>query len=146
MNGNDVKKSTLNELVELINFTEYVSTKIHGLMDKDRIFHTIQDEFSRHGKHDFYIALFREEGKKLEYIGTSIAPNKIQKMGKITGLDTKKLTVDITGSSTIKRILHDGETVQIRELDFLREIYPKSVAAVIYKVANLRNNTSIMTP
>ncbi|GAH40327.1 unnamed protein product [marine sediment metagenome] len=64
----------LRDLIGIIHFTEYVSTKIDGVVDKTEIYRIIKEEFAKSKRYTASILLLNDDGSKLRIAETSLTP------------------------------------------------------------------------
>jgi len=136
----------LRDLIEIIHFTERVSTKIHGLLDEAEICRAVKEESARSGQYTMSIVLLTDDKSKLKVAEVSLPLQKLKTAEKITGLQLKGFTIDLEKSSFYSQVVEEGKTVQIRFVDIISELFPKPVAHLISKVLGYTEKSSILTP
>lgn len=139
-------KKVLSDLIEIINFTEKISTSLHGDFTKEQIIQNIINEFKKSNKYTGSILLLSEDGKKLLIAGTSSDKNKFREAEKITGLNIKNFKISLEKSQIYSQVINEEKTVQFKILDLLEEILPKKIALVVCKFISLDKNMHVATP
>ncbi|MBU7046698.1 MAG: PAS domain S-box protein [Theionarchaea archaeon] len=137
---------SLLDLIEIIHFTEKVSTKIHGILDEDEIFRTVKEESKKSKKYTVSIMLFAGDGSRLRVAESSIPIQTIKAAEKTTGLKFKGFTFDADKSRIYRQVVREGKTVQARVDDIVSELFPRPLAYVISKLLNYSEKFSILTP
>ncbi|MBT4512814.1 MAG: PAS domain S-box protein [Chloroflexi bacterium] len=138
-------KSTL-DLIEIIQFIENVSTKIHGLRDGAEIFKVVNEEFSQSNHYVASILLLVDNGSSLKVLQSSLGVGVLRAMEKTVGMVASPYKIDLSKSSIFRRVAKDGETVQATDNDILDEIFPQPLAGLLVKVMGIGKEPSIITP
>ncbi|GAI65834.1 unnamed protein product, partial [marine sediment metagenome] len=76
----------LRDLIGIIHFTENVSTKIHGVVDKTEIYRIIKEEFAKSKRYTASILLLNDDGSKLRIAETSLTPGELKAGEKASGM------------------------------------------------------------
>ncbi len=139
-------KKVLSDLIEIINFTEKISTNLHGDFTKEETIHNIINEFKKSNKYTGSILLLSEDGKKLHIAGTSSDKNKFKEAEKITGYNIKNFKISLEKSQIYSKVVNEGKTVQFKIVDLLEEILPKKFASIACKFISLDKNMHVATP
>ena len=139
-------KKAFNDLLEIINFTEKLSTKLYGDLTKQKIIEIVTKEFKNSKKYSGSILLLTEDQKKLQVAGTSSENENFRKAEKITGYNIKKFNISLDKSEIYSKVIHKGKTVQFKINDLLEELFPKKLSLLIKKVINLDKNFHVATP
>ncbi len=136
----------MQELIEMMHFTERVSEAIHGLHDEEQIYERVKEEFESVGRYDEGVFLLTQDGKRLELTKFRIArPQKIEFLEKVTGISFERFTLD-PESKIFHQVLTEGKTIHYRFEDLIKEQAPKAVAYLVVKTLGFENVTGIMTP
>jgi len=136
----------LRDLIEIIQFTEHVSAKIHGVLDEAEIYRTVRDAFAQSKRYATTIMLLTDDESKLRIAETSTAPDKLKAAEKATGLRLTGYRIDVEKSNIYSQVTREGKTVQTSVGDILGELFPRPLARLITKTAGLENELSIVTP
>ncbi|MBI2937346.1 MAG: PAS domain S-box protein [Thaumarchaeota archaeon] len=136
----------MQELIEMMHFTERVSEVIHGLHDEEQIYEKVKEEFEKAGKYDEGVFLLTEDGKRLKVTKFRIArPQKIEFLEKVTGISFARFTLD-PGREIFQPVLTEGKTIHYRFEDLIKQQAPKPVAYLVVKTLGFEKVTGIMTP
>jgi PAS domain S-box-containing protein len=134
----------LQELVEIIHFTEKVSAKIHGVSHEADIYRIVKTEFEQ-SKYAMSILLLTDDGSALKIVQAAMHPESLTIAEKVSGLTLKEFRMDLKKSTIYRRVI-EGETVQTTVEDVIYEIIPQPIAYAISKVLNYKEQSSILTP
>ncbi len=137
---------SLHDLVDIIHFTEKVSTKIHGLLDEVEIFRKVKEESAKSKKYVVTILLLTDDDSKLRIAESSMSSQRIKKAEKLTGLKLKEYAIDLNKSAVYSQIIREGKTVQVSIGDVVKELLPKPVAYLLSKMLGYEKKQSIMAP
>ncbi len=137
----------MQELIEMMHFTERVSEAIYGLIDEAQIYKRVKEEFEKAGKYDEGVFLLTEDGTKLKIVEFRIArPDKIGFLEKVTGISFDRFTLNPSKSEIFQRVLMQGKTIHYRFEDLIKEQLSGPVAYLVAKTLGFENVTGIMTP
>lgn len=136
----------LRDLIEIIHFTERVATKIHGIMDEAEIFSMVKKEFVKSKRYTASMMLLTDDGTKLRFVGTSVAPRKVRLGEKIVGRRLKEYKIDLKKSKTYQQVVREGKTVQVSTTEIIAELLPRSLARMVSKTFGYQRKKCILTP
>lgn len=136
----------LSDLIEIMQFTENVSTKIHGILDMDEIFRIVIDEFRKSKKYTCHILLLTDDGKSLKVADTTVSPLKIKAAERLVGIKLKNFTIQLDDSKFFKQVVREGKTIQANVNDVMREMSPQTMVSPIIQLFYFENAMSIVTP
>ncbi|MFB0526981.1 MAG: PAS domain S-box protein [bacterium] len=136
----------LQDLIEVIHFSESVSTKIHGLLDEAEVYRVVKEEFAKSGKYTMSILLLTDDGAKLRIAETSLHPEKWEAGEKVTGFRLKEYKIDLNKSSVYRGVVKEGKTVVADVNETIGELFTPPLAYLISKTLGDRKKKSILTP
>lgn len=136
----------IRDLLEMINFTQSVAVKIHGLLEEPEIYRVVGEEFAKSKRYDANIVLLTDGGTRLCILQTSLSGKQIAAAEKATGLRLRGYRIDLGKSSIWSQVVREGKTVTAHGSDLLSEWLPKPLVALILKVLGYEQRTSVMTP
>ncbi len=136
----------LRDLINIIHFTERVSTKIHGLRDETEIYKTVMVEFARSKRYTASIVLPTDDRSKLRIIRTSTPSGKLKAGEKVSGFRLKNYSIDLSKSSIYRQVVREGETVQTYIGNIINELFPRPKAWLILKAMGYEKRPTILTP
>ena len=142
---NQIKRS-LHDLIDIIHFTERVSTKIHGLLDEAQIYKTVKEESAKSKKYTMSILLLTEDGTKLKITETTAPLKKMKAAEKATGLKLKTYAIDLKKSVHYREVVKEGKTLHVCTDDTIKEMFPQPVAYLISTILGYKNEFSVLTP
>jgi len=136
----------LRDLLEIIQFTEKVSTKIHGLLDETEIYRTVNEEFANSKRYDAGIFLLTDEDSKLRVAETSESIRKFRAAEKAAGLRLKEFKIDLNKSSIYSQVVREGKTIQVNVTDLVGELLPRPLAYIVSKIMGYEKKSTMLTP
>ena len=136
----------IRDLLEMINFTQSVAVKIHGLLEEAEIYRVVGEEFRKSKTYDANVVLLTDGGTKLRILQTSLSGKQIAAAEKATGLRLQGYRIDLNKSSIWSQVVREGKTMTARGSDLLSEWLPKPLVALILKVLRYEQRISVMTP
>jgi len=136
----------MRDLIEIIHFTENVSTKIHGLLDEAEIYRTVKEEFAKSKRYSATIFLLTADGSKLRIVETSMSPGRLKAAEKAAGLRTNEYKLELNKLSIFSQVAREGKTVQANVSDLLNEMFPRPLAYLISKIMGYEKRPFIATP
>ena len=136
----------LGDLVRIIQFTENVSVKIHGLFDEDEIYRTVRDEFVKSQRYSISILLLTDNRSKLRIAETSLPLEKLKVAEKRIGQKLKDYEINLNKSSVYNQVIREGKTLQVNISTTIEELFPEPILHVITKILGYENKLSILTP
>ncbi len=135
----------LHNLIEIIQFTEHVSAKLHGLVNEAEIYRTVREEFAQSQRYTASILLFTDDGSSLRIAEASLSPAKVKVGEKATGLRLKGYKIDLKKSGIYRQVVREEKTVQVSVSDIIGELFPRPLAHLISKTMGYEKKTSILT-
>jgi len=136
----------LSDLIEIMHFTENVSAKIHGILDKEKIFQVVTEEFEKSGKYIGSILLLTEDHKALEVKTLTITHEKLKAVERVSSMRFKENKIDLDRSSFYSQVIKERKTIQASANDIINELFPRPLAFVITRILDYGNKKSILTP
>ena len=137
---------TARDLIEIIHFTENVSAKIHGVLDKAEIYRTVKEEFAKSKRYTASILLLTDDGSKLRIAQTSVSPGELKAGEKAAGVRLKGYKIDLQKSRIYSQVVREGKTIQVNVSDIIGELFPRPLAYLISKIMGYEKSPSILTP
>ena len=139
-------EKSLRDLIEIIHFTEKVSTKIHGVLDEASIYRIVREEFGKSNQYTASIVLLTTDGSGLKVAEAAVSSDKLKAAEKASGLQFKKYTIDLDKSSYYRQVVKEGKTIQAPTGDIISELFPRPVAFLVVKLLNYTGKYSILAP
>jgi signal transduction histidine kinase len=135
----------LQELMDIIRFTEDVSLRIYAQLEEADIFSNVIAEFRRSKKYTASISLLTQDRTQLRIIA-SMKSGMLRKLESSTRLKLKRFRIELDRSTTYRRVIREGETLQVGVGDIIKELFPGPLAALIIKLGGYKRTNSIVTP
>jgi len=135
----------LHDLIDIIHFTEKVSTKIHGILDEAHIYKIIEEESAK-SKYIVSILLLADDKSELKIVEAPVPPRKLKAAEKATGLHLKGFTINLEKSTYYNQVVREGKTVQVTVDEIVTELVPPSQAHTILEIFSYKGKSSILTP
>jgi signal transduction histidine kinase len=139
-------EKSFGDLIEIINFTESISTKIHGVLDKRKIFKIVKQEFIKSNRYTVAIMSLNDEGSKLFISVVSLSPKIIKAAEKGTGLRLNEFKIDLEKSNIYRQVVREGKTLQVNVMDIVNELFPRVLALIIEKLIDFVKEQAILAP
>lgn len=136
----------LQELLDIIHFTERVSTRLYENLDEAEVWRRVFDEFRRSKKYTASVLLLTGDGARLRVLDSSIKPALIKKLERATKLRLKSFVIDLDRSRIYSRVIREGATVQANVGEIITEFLPRPLALLITKAMGFDEKLSILTP
>jgi len=137
----------LQDLIEVIHFTENVSAKIYGAFDEAEVYRVIKEEFAKSKRYTVSILLCTSDGSKLKIAETSLDREEWKAVEKGTGLRLKEFEIDLNQSSIYSGVVREGKTVEVSVRETIGELFPQALACLISNILGYdEKKKSILTP
>jgi len=136
----------ISDLMEIIDFTEKLSTRLHGDLQEEEILNIIINEFKKSNKYNGSILLLSEEGNSLEITGTTNYQGRLCEAERITGYTLKNFKIPLEKSHICSQIVFEKKIVQFRVSDLLNELFPKKLASTIGTLIKVNRSMHVGTP
>ena len=136
----------LQDLMEIIHFTEKVSARLHAVVDEAGVYRTIREEFAKSKRYTASVLLLKDGGSKLKIAETSLVPEKRKAGEKATGLGLNKFELDLNKSTIYSQVIRERKTVVADVSDTIAELFPRPLAHLISKILGYQKKKSILTP
>jgi PAS domain S-box-containing protein len=134
-----------SELMEIINFTEKLSTSLYGDLTREEIIEIVINEFKKSGKYTGSILLLTNNDK-LEIAGTSSETKKLRIAEKISGHKINNFKISLDKSKIYSQVIYNGKTIDFKINDLLEEILPKKIVSIVAKTIKFDKNIHVATP
>ncbi|RJS88997.1 PAS domain S-box protein [Candidatus Bathyarchaeota archaeon] len=134
------------DLIEIMQFTERVSARIHGVTEEDEIFRVLKEEFRKSGKYSMSVSVLTEDKKELRVLVTSAPSERLEEGERVTGLQLGDFKIDLDRSEIYRRVVRGGETLKVRVSDIIDELLPPSLSSSVSKILGYEGKFTILTP
>ena len=134
------------DLIEIIHFTEGVSAKIHGLLDKAEIYKTVRDEFAESNRYSATITLLTDDETSLRIMVTSLSSGKLKTAEKLAEIGKTGYRIDLNKSNIYSQVVREGKTIQASVGDILGELFRGPLVQLLLKALGYEKSFSILTP
>lgn len=135
----------LQDLMEIIRFTEKVSTIIHGAKDKAEIIRILR-EASQTTSHSLVIFLRTGDGERLRIPEGFFPRQIIQKIDSESDTALDDMIVNIEESTVFSRVVRYGETILLGPFDLLKEFIPVRLISRMKNASDMWKQPFILVP
>jgi len=132
--------------MEIIGFTEQLSTTIQGVFDEGAIYSIIEREFKKSGRYTAIVLLLTGDGLKLKFRLSTMASGPVEMAEKVVGARLMEYEVDLRRSKLFSQVALEGKTFLVGLNNILEDLLPLPAALLIAKISGLGKRESIMTP
>ena len=136
---------SIEAVLKIIQFTEKVATKIHGVTDEGEIYRLVMEEFKKSKEYSANIFLLTDDESKLSVM-TSMKSKRLRAAEKLTGLKQEGFKISLSKAETYSRVVGAGETLHIKVSDVLNELFSRPIAYLIAKITGNINSYDVITP
>jgi PAS domain S-box-containing protein len=139
----------LQDLIEIIQFTEGLSVKIHGLLDEGEILRTVVQESLRAGKYAISIFLLDDDGRHLRVMDVPSFPAAadLEAGAQASGAHPfSQFAMDVDRSILWRPVIRRGRTVQHTVEDVVRASFPPPAAELTLEATGQGRLSCILTP
>ena len=136
----------LHDLIEIIHFTENVSTRIHGLLDEAEIYRVVRDEFAQSRRYTACILLLTEDKSKLRVAEVSAPQKRVKAAENATGLQIGEYRIDLDQPSVYSQVVREGKTIHADVSDITSELFPHPRAHAILNSLGYGRKMTVLTP
>jgi len=144
-NNYDTDINFFSDLMEIINFTEKVSTSLYGNLTREEIIEIVINEFINSKKYTGSILLLTKNDT-LEIAGTSSNTNKFKFAEKITGYKIKNFNIPLKKSKIYSQVIYEGKTVDFKISELLEEVIPNKLVSIVAKTIKFDKKNHVATP
>ena len=136
----------LRDLIYIIQFTENIAAKIHGVHDEAEVFRIVNEEFVPTKDYISGIFVLTDNGSALNLVETSLSPDILNSIEKIVGMPVREFRIDLAKSSVLSQVAKKGLTVQADGMGILEDFLPKKLASRLMKFMEKATQLAILTP
>ena len=139
----------LQNLTEVIEFTENLGARIHGLRDKTRILSTLVQESLNAGKCCITVYLLDDDRCHLRLMEGPSSPLALDRRARADAAGVAPLTrfaVNVDESAIWRPVIREGRIVQCRVTDLVQEMFPPPAADLILEATDYRNLSGLLAP
>jgi signal transduction histidine kinase len=136
----------LADLLELIHFTEKVSTQLYENLDESEVWSSFFDAFRRSRKYTASVVLLNEDRTKLRVRGTSIGTRLVRKLERATKLRLLDFAIDLDRSRVYSKVIREGATAQSNVGDVISEFLPGPIALLVTRAMGFDKKQSVISP
>jgi len=137
---------TLRDLIYIIQFTENIAAKIHGVHDEAQVFKIVSKEFVNTKNYISGIFVVKDRGSALHLAETSLPTHVLNSIEKIVGMPVREFRIDLSKSSVLRQVAKEGATLQADGLGILEDFLPKSLASELMGFMEKATQPAILTP
>ncbi len=139
-------EKSLRDLIEIICFTENLSTKIHGVLNEAEIYRIVNEEFKKSKRFNSSILLLTDNGSKLRLVESTLPHGKLKMGEKLARVQMKEYEIDLNESITYSKVIREEKTIQVKVTDIINELFPGSLASKLSNILGYEKKLAILTP
>jgi len=136
----------LRDLIDIIQLTENVAAKIHGVRDEDEIFRIVTEEFVHSERSMTGILLLADDGASLKVAQVSLSLDVVQRLEEVADSPIEKFRIELDPSSVFNLVVRQGETIQATSEILFEAILPDSLTSQARDIMGLGQENSILAP
>ncbi|MBM3133407.1 MAG: PAS domain S-box protein, partial [Chloroflexi bacterium] len=137
---------SLQDLIDIVHFTENVSAKIHGLQTEAEIFKTVIEEFAKSKRYVTSILLLTKDGSGLGINESSVSSRVLNAMAKVAHAKLEAYRIDLHKSVVFSQVVREHKTLEASGDDIMGELFPKALAVLLTRILGVGKQPSILTP
>ncbi len=145
-NFEDIDEVQIKNLIDIIQFTERVSTKLHAQKNETALFDLLSDEFQTLEGYTVAILKLIDDGTKIKVVKISTTTKRLKSVEKIIGTKIITASSDLDGMGIIREVVKKKRTVCIPLTDALNDVLSKRLSTPIAKVLGYEGRSIILTP
>lgn len=145
-NLEDIDEIQIKNLIDIIQFTEKVSTKLHAQKSETALFDKLSDEFRTLEGYTLAILKLSADGTKIKVAKISTPTKRLKSVEKIIGTKITKVVGDLNSMGIIHEVVKKKSTVCIPLIDALNDALSKRLSIPIVKVLGYKDRSAILTP
>lgn len=138
--------SGIDALLELIEHTDYVATRIHGKLSQADIFKVITDEFRPSGQQRLMIFMLSEDKKNFVVGAHTFPSNQIKLIEILIRNKVMGLRIPFEKLPILHSVIEKEETYSFPSIDFIREYFPSGLVETVTKIVNHTNPPTLVSP
>lgn len=138
--------SQYKNLLEIIQHTAYISTKIHGVFNREEIFKIVETEFGKSKKYQMFLLLLSDNGKVFHVKSVTIPNAIIRMVEKVIGKKINSLNIDIDRVPILHRVINNGETYSFKTIELSKQILSATLGYIVAKITGHTKKTTIVAP
>ncbi len=140
----------LQELIELIQFTEALSVKIHGLHDETAILRAVAQESFHAGKLTLAIFLLDDDGSHLRAMERPSTPPALAELRERARAErngqSTEFVANVDHSPLLREVIREGQTIRRTVVQVLRATYPPPVTDLILGATGWGDLACVLAP
>ncbi|MCW4032516.1 MAG: PAS domain S-box protein [Candidatus Bathyarchaeota archaeon] len=142
----DIDEVQIRNLINIIQFIERVSTKLHGQENETALFDMIADEFRALEGYTIAILKLSDDGTKIKVAKISTPTKRLKSVEKIIRTKIMESVSDLDSMGIIHEVVKKKKTVCIPLIDVLNNILSKRLSIPVAKVLGYIDRSIILTP
>ncbi|MBD3322864.1 MAG: PAS domain S-box protein, partial [Chitinivibrionales bacterium] len=134
------------DLLNIIQFTEQVCTRLYASSDEKSVYSTVIDAFKDQTDHVVTLFELTDNNTRLFTIATTMASQVIETAEKATGFSIKNFKINLDKSPYYRRAAFDGQTVLADGQTLLSEILPAGLTQIAGRATGFASKKMVITP
>lgn len=142
-----IEKQDYKKSLEIIHFTEQVSTKLQGYNEKE-IFSIIKEEFLKSGKYNITILKLSEDQSFLNIAETTFVrpEKKMTSLERIAGMKLYDYKINLNESSFYSRVILKNKAYCFIGEEIFKDLFPAEVAKSLTEATGYKYHKTIIAP
>lgn len=134
------------DVLGLMQLTENVATKIHGIFNQDEIFKILSDEMKKSKKYRMTTLLLSDEEHEFKVNTNTLPDTELQIIETLIEQKAVGFTVAYTNVPCFHRAVDTGDTYPFSTIDFVKQLLSEKVNTVAKVLTEGIQKTSIISP
>jgi len=144
--GQMYTREFVDELLDIIQTTEYLSTQVLNVKNGQKILEIIENGFRRKNNFKCAILFLTDDRKHLRIAMYSQPRALIAAAERICGMKIADYRLSLPDAPTFRKVVYKGNTVHSATGELMKEMFPGKWVAKICSVFGFMNKSCILTP
>lgn len=133
-------------LLDIIQQTELITAKIHGVLNKEEIFGIVESEFRKSKKYLILILLLSDNERDFYIKSLTLSDEKLKLAEKITGINLNSIRFSVENAPVLTKVIEKGETYYFKSIELAGQILPGPLAFAVSKITGHYKKHTIVSP
>lgn len=136
----------LRDLIDVIQFTENVAARIHGVNDETEIFRIVTEEFVQSERSMTGILMLEDDESWLSVAQVSLSRDVVKRLEEAAASPIEEYRIELSPSNILSRVVKQGKTIVVTSDVLFEAILPASLTSPARDIMGLGEENSILTP
>ena len=138
--------SKITNLLDIIQHTEYVTTKIHGVFDKEEIFRIVYEELKKSKQYHVILLLLSDDKRAFNVKFVTIPEWKLKLVEKVIRMKISDFKMDYEKTTVLHRVIEKAETYFFNTMELVKQVLPSPIGHIVAKITGHDKKTTTVTP